>query len=99
MTNIFGGHTQLNVPMTFQTINQAFIYVEPEEWNHLTGNEKESFFKDCFSWKEASRLVGHCDNICLPVNMQYIWEENVDRPRCQNGSDHDCMMKTCFDVV
>jgi len=96
---MLGGNTKLDIPITFKAINSVFMYVEQEQWNYLNGNEKETSFKDCFSWKKVSKLVEACENICLPVNMQYIWEENIDRPKCQNGFDHICMMKFYFNVV
>ena len=92
-----GGNTKLEVPITFQTMNTAVINVEQEESNYLSGNEKETFYKDCFSWKKILKHVESCKNICLPVNMQFIFEENVERPKCHNGSDHICMMKLAQD--
>ena len=94
-----GGNTKLEVPIKFQTMNTAVINVEQEELNYLNGKENETFYEDCFSWKEISKHVGGCENICLPVNMQFILEENVNRPKCHNGSDHICMMKLAFNMV
>ena len=90
--DIFGRHDQINIPITFGRINRGVMNVEQEEWNYLTGNEEKTQFKDCFSWNKLTKLAKNCANICLPVNLQYIWEEKINRPKCQNGSDHQCMM-------
>ena len=90
--DIFGRHDQIDIPITFGRINKGVMNVEQEEWNYLTGNEEKIQFKDCLSWKKLTKLAKNCTCKCLPVNLQYIWEEKVNRQKCQNGSDHQCMM-------
>ena len=87
-----------NVPITFGSINQAFMEVNQEEWLYQNENEKEGLtFKDCVSWEDKTRIPTDCSRVCLPINLQYLYEEN--RPQCQNGSDHICMMKLFMNTV
>ena len=89
-----------NVPITFGSINQAFMEVNQEEWLYQNENEKEGHtFKDCVSWEDKTRIPTDCSRVCLPINLQYLYEENHDRPKCQNGSDHICMMKLFMNPV
>ena len=86
--------TLYNVPITFGSINQAFMEVHQEEWLYQNGNEKEGLkFKDCVSWEDKTRIAADCSRVCLPINLQYLYEENHNRLQCQNGSDHICMMQ------
>ena len=86
--------TLYNVPITFGSINQAFMEVKQEEWHYLNGNEKQGIkVEDCVSWENKTRMASDCSRICLPVNAQSLYVENINRPKCQNGSDHICMMK------
>ena len=85
--------TLYNVPITFGSLNQALIDVDQEEWHYQSGNEKQDFkFEDCVSWENKTRMASDCSRTCLPINAQYLYEENINRPKCQNGSDHVCMM-------
>ena len=89
-----------NVPIGFLTMNQAFLEVTQEEWLYQNGNDKENTkIEDCLPWEEVLELASQCKNRCLPVNAQYAWRQNVNRPKCHNGSDHICMMKTFMNPV
>ena len=89
-----------DVPITYGLSNQASIEVEPDEWIYRNGNEKQDLkFKDCVPWKDKTRITSDCSRICLPINLQYLYEDNVDQPKCQNGSDHICMMKLFLNMV
>ena len=82
-----------NIPIGFEITNKAFFHVEKEEWQYHIGNEDQNVgYEDCLPWEAALNLTSHCSNKCLPVNLQYLWKENVDRPRCQNIMDHFCML-------
>ena len=87
--------TLYNVPITFGSSNTASIEVNQEEWHYQNGNEKQDLkFEDCVSWENKTRIASdYCSRICLPINAQSLYEENINRPKCQNGSDHMCMMK------
>ena len=86
--------TLYGVPITFGSINQAFMEVKQEEWHYRNGNEKQVIkVEDCVSWENKSRMASDCSRICLPINAQSLYEENINRPKCQNASDHFCMMK------
>ena len=86
--------TLYNVPITFGSLNQALIDVDQEEWRYQNGNEKQGIkFEDCVSWENKTRMASDCSRTCLPINAQYLYEENINRPKCQNASDHFCMMK------
>ena len=86
--------TLYDVPITLGSINQAFMEVKQEEWHYRNGNEKQSIkVEDCVSWENKTRMASDCSRICLPINAQSLYEENINRPKCQNGSDHMCMMK------
>ena len=88
------------VPAEFNTINQAFVEVEQEEWYFQEGNDKEDLkFEDCWSWEDYAKMASKCRNKCLPVNFQYLWKESVNRPRCNNGSDHFCMVEVFLNPV
>ena len=92
--------TLYNVPITFGSLNQALIDVDQEEWHYQSGNEKKQFkFEDCVSWENRTRMASDCSRICLPINAQSLYEENINRPKCQNGSDHTCMLKLFTDTV
>ena len=92
--------TLSNVPITFGTKNQAWMKVDQEEWHHHNGNEKENLkFEDCVPWTDVTSFASDCSRICLPINLQYLYEDNVDQPKCQNGSDHTCMLKLFTDTV
>ena len=92
--------TLYNVPITFGSLNQALIDVDQEEWHYQSGNEKQDFkFEDCVSWENKTRTAGDCFRICLPINAQSLYEEKTNRPKCQNGSDHNCMQKLFMDTV
>ena len=86
--------TLYDVPITFGSINQAFMEVKQEEWHYRNGNEKQVIkVEDCVSWENKTRMASDCSRICLPINAQSLYEENINRPKCQNGSDHICMMQ------
>ena len=86
--------TLYNVPITIGSVNQAFMEVKKEKWLYQSGNEKEDLkFKDCVPWENKTRIATDCSRICLPVNVQHLYKENNNRPKCQNGSDHLCMIK------
>ena len=88
------------VPAEFKTINQAFVEVGQEEWYYQDGNDKEDLkFEDCWSWEDFLKMASKCPNKCLPVNFQYTWKEGVNRPRCQNGTDHSCMVEVSLNPV
>ena len=92
--------TLYDVPLTIGSINQAFIEVYQDEWNYQIGNgERHPKFKDCVPWENKGIIESDCSRICLPINVQYLYEENSDRPKCQNGSDHICMMKPFLNMV
>ena len=74
--------------------------VKKEKWLYQNGNEKEGLkFKDCVSWEDKIRIATNCSRVCLPINLQYLYEENHNQPQCQNGSDHICMMKLFMNTV
>ena len=74
--------------------------VKKELWLYQNGNEKEDLeFKDCVPWETHTRIETDCSRICLPINVQHLYEENNSRPKCQNGSDHICMMKPFENTV
>ena len=92
--------TLYNVPITFGSLNQALIDVDQEEWRYQNGNEKQDFkFEDCVSWENKTRMASDCPRICLPINAQGLYEEKINQPKCQNGSDHTCMLKLFKDAV
>ena len=92
--------TLYDVPITFGSINQAFMEVKQEEWHYRNGNEKQVIkVEDCVSWENKSRMASDCSRICLPINAQSLYEENINRPKCQNGSDHICMMQYLMNQV
>ena len=85
--------TLYNVPITLGSINKAFMEVKQEEWHYQNGNEKQGIkVEDCVSRENKTRMASDCSRTCLPINAQYLYEENINRPKCQNGSDHVCMM-------
>ena len=92
--------TLYDVPIQFGSINQAFMEVKQVEWHYQNGNEKQDLkFEDCVPWKDKTRIASDCSRICLPINIQYLYEDSVNRPKCQNGSDHICMMKPFLNMV
>ena len=85
--------TLYEVPITLGLTNKAFMEVKQEEWHYQNGNEKQGIkVEDCVSWENKTRMASDCSRTCLPINAQYLYEENINRPKCQNGSDHVCMM-------
>ena len=85
--------TLYEVPITLGLTNKAFMEVKQEEWHYQNGNEKQGIkVEDCVSWENKTRMASDCSRTCLPINAQYLYEENINRPKCQNGSDHMCMM-------
>ena len=89
-----------NVPITFGSSNTASIEVNQEEWHYQNGNEKQGIkVEDCVSWENKTRMASDCSRICLPINAQSLYEENINRPKCQNGSDHICIMKLFMNIV
>ena len=92
--------TLYNVPITFGSSNQAFMKVDQEEWHYQNGNEKQDLkFEDCVQWKDITSFARDCSRICLPIIVQQIYEESVNRPKCQNGTDHICMMNIFNNMV
>ena len=92
--------TLYDVPITFGSSNTASIEVNQEEWHYQNGNEKQDLkFEDCVSWENKTRMASDCSRICLPINVQRLYEENINRPKCQNGSDHICMLKLLYAPV
>ena len=92
--------TLYNIPITIGSVNQGFMEVKKEKWLYQSGNEKEDLkFKDCVPWENKTRIATDCSRICLPINVQHLYEENNNRPKCQNGSDHICMMKLFMNTV
>ena len=98
--DIFGNLSQdvlptlYEVPITLGLTNKAFMEVKQEEWHYQNGNEKQGIkVEDCVSRENKTRMASDCSRTCLPINAQYLYEENINRPKCQNGSDHVCMMK------
>ena len=86
-----------NVPIGFS--NQAFIVVSQEEIVYQDGNDLQDLkFEDCLSWKELSNLAINCPYKCIPVISQSYYEGQLDRPRCQNGSDQSCMSNVLWQV-
>ena len=74
--------------------------VDQDEWIYQNGNEKQDLnFEDCVSWKNKTRMASDCSRICLPITFQYIYEENFNGTKCQNGSDHLCMMNIFMNTV
>ena len=74
-----------DVPITFGSSNQAYLEVEQDEWIYQNGNEKQDLkLEDCVPWKDKTKIASDCSRICLPINMQYLYEDNVNRPKCQN---------------
>ena len=97
--DIFGNLSQdvlptlYEVPITLGLTNKAFMEVKQEEWHYQNGNEKQGIkVEDCVSRENKTRMASDCSRTCLPINAQYLYEENINRPKCQNGSDHVCMM-------
>ena len=63
--------TLYDVPITFGSINQAFMEVKQEEWHYRNGNEKQVIkVEDCDSWENKTRVASDCSRICLPINAQ-----------------------------
>ena len=92
--------TLYDVPITFGSRNQALIEVDQEEWHYQNGNEKQDLkYEDCVSWENKTRIASDCSRICLPINAQRLYEESINRPKCQNGSDHTCMLKLFMNIV
>ena len=86
-----------NIPIGFGNI--ASVVVSQEEFNYQSGNPKEDIgFQDCLPWEELSNLARHCHYKCLPVIAQGFYEELPDRPRCQNGSHHNCISNVLWQV-
>ena len=87
--------TLYEVPIQFGSSNQAFMEVNQEERHYQNGNEKQVVkFNDCVPWENKTSIARDCFRICLPINVQHLYdEENINRPKCQNGSDHICMMQ------
>ena len=104
--DIFGNLSQdvlptlYEVPITLGLTNKAFMEVKQEEWHYQNGNEKQGIkVEDCVSWENKTRMASDCSRICLPINAQSLYEENINRPKCQNGSDHICMMQYLMNQV
>ena len=92
--------TLYEVPITLGLPNKAFMEVKQEEWHYQNGNEKQGIkVEDCDPWENKTRLASDCSRICLPINTQSLYEENINRPKCQNGSDHICMMQYLLNQV
>ena len=92
--------TLYNVPITLGSINKVFMEVRQEEWHYQSGNEKQGIkVEDCVSRENKTRMASDCPRICLPINAQGLYEEKINRPKCQNGSDHTCMLKLFTDTV
>ena len=98
--DIFGNLSQdvlptlYEVPITLGLTNKAFMEVKQEEWHYQNGNEKQGIkVEDCDSWENKTRVASDCSRICLPIILQQIYEENINQPKCHNGSDHLCMIK------
>ena len=92
--------TLYQVPVQFGSSNQAFMEVNQEEWHYQNGNEKQGIkVEDCVSWENKTRMASECSRICLPINAQRLYEESINRPKCQNGSDHTCMLKLFMNIV
>ena len=82
------------VPVTFEAKNLAIFDVEQEEWRYQKGQESTNVtMEDCLPWERLSKKAAHCSTTCLPVGLQYVFEEKVGRPRCHNKSDHLCMIE------
>ena len=88
------------VPVVFGAKTEAILNVEQEEWHFQKGNDSTDVtIADCLPWEELSKKATNCSNKCLPVVFQFLWNEAIDRPRCQNVEDHMCMMGTITNEV
>ena len=76
--------------------DQGFLIVSQEETIYHDGNSLEDVrFEDCLPFDELSK---HCIYKCLPVIAQSFYKERIDHPKCEIGSDHDCMFKAIWNV-
>ena len=79
--------------------DQGFLIVSQEETVYHDGNSLDDVrFEDCLPFEELSKLVKHCTYKCLPVIAQSFYKESIDLPKCEIGSDHDCMFKAIWNV-
>ena len=82
------------VPVTFGAKNLVIFEVEQEEWRYQKGQDSTNVkMEDCLPWERLSKKATKCSTSCLPVGLQYLFEEKVGRPRCHNKSDHLCMIE------
>ena len=76
--------------------NDAFLIVSQEEMLYHDGNSLDDVrFGDCLPFEDLSK---NCVNKCLPVIAQNFYEESVDQPKCEIGSDHFCMFNGLWKV-
>ena len=69
--------------------NDAFLIVSQEERLYHDGNSPDDVrFENCLPFEDLSK---NCVHKCLPVVAQSFYEDAVDQPKCEIGSDHFCM--------
>ena len=74
----------------------AFLIVSQGEMFYHDGNSLDYVrFEDCLAFEDLSK---NCSHKCLPVIAQSFYEETVDQPKCENGSDHFCMFDGLWKV-
>ena len=76
--------------------NDVFLIVSQEEMFYYDGNSLDDVrFGDCLPFEDLSK---YCVHQCLPVIAQSFYEESVDQPKCEIGSDHFCMFSGLWKV-
>ena len=76
--------------------DQGFLIVSQEETVYHDGNSLDDVrFEDCLPFEELSKK---CIYKCLPVIAQSFYNESIDQPKCEIGSDHNCMFMAIWKV-
>ena len=75
--------------------NDAFLIVLQEMLYHDGNSPDDVRLEDCLPFEDLSK---NCSHKCLPVIAQSFYEETVDQPKCENGSDHFCMFDGLWKV-
>ena len=76
--------------------DQGFLIVSQEETVYHDGNSLDDVrFEDCLPFEELST---HCIYKCLPVIAQSFYNESIGQPKCEIGSDHNCMFMEIWKV-
>ena len=66
------------------------------------------WYPNSYSWFSDSMDIlfvlittvrSNCSKKCLPVVFQYLWKGSPNQSKCQNGSDHFCMIETLSNPI